>query len=106
MGEDVQNEHAPRLIVDARNQAVIVTMNVEYGSAAGYICMGEVIPHVGQRTPFRPPSNPIPVHQRSQRIRVPFNKPYDYWLADNPHYCSLQNVNFGSKKADARNRSL
>ena len=60
--------------------------------------MREVAPYIGQIAPVRSPGDPIPVHQRDQRIPAPFGKLENGRLADHPHNPSLQNVNLSVKE--------
>jgi hypothetical protein len=85
MGEDVQNEYAFGLVIDPGDQPIMVAVNIEHSSSAYDVRMSEVIPHLSQRAPIRSPSDPVPVHQRDQRIWVPFGEFQNGWLADNAH---------------------
>jgi hypothetical protein len=93
MGEDVQNEHAPGPVVHSRDQPIVVAMNIEHGPSTHDVRMREVTPYIGQRAPVRSPGDPIPVHERDQRIAVPLRKFENGWFADHPHAISLQKVN-------------
>lgn len=90
----MEYKHAFGLIVYPGNQTVMVTVDVENGSSTYDVCMCEVPSHLGQRTPVSCLRYPIPVHQRNQRIDVPFRKIEDGRFADYPHFSSLQNVNY------------
>jgi hypothetical protein len=105
MGENVQNEHTLGLVIDPGDQPVIVAMNIEHGPSTHDICMRKVIPYIGQRAPVRSLGDPIPVHQRNQRIPVPFGEPENSWPTDHPHNTSLQNVNLCVKEREALRRS-
>jgi hypothetical protein len=93
MREDVQNEHALGPVIDPGNQPVLIAMNVKHRPSTYDIGMREIASHLGQRTPVRSLSDPIPVHQRDQRIVVLFGESENGWLADHSHNSSLQNVN-------------
>jgi hypothetical protein len=97
MREDVQNEHAPGPVIDSRDQPIVVAMDIEHSSSAHDVRMREVSPYIGQRPPVCSSGDPIPVHQRDQRIPMPFGKLEDGWLADDAHSTSLQNVNIAVK---------
>jgi len=85
MGEDMQYKHALGRVVHPGNQSVVVAVDVEHGSPARDVCMREVSSNLSQGTPVGSLRNPVPVHQRDQRIRVPSRKLEDGWFADNPH---------------------
>ena len=85
MGENVRNEHAFSLVVDPGNQPVVVAVDIEHGPSVNNVRMREVTPHLDQRVPIGSLGDPIPVHQRDQRIRMPFGELEDGWLADYPH---------------------
>jgi hypothetical protein len=61
MGKDMQNEHAFGLVIDPGNQPVIIAMDIENGPSTDDVRMREVTPHIGQRGPIRPLSDPIPI---------------------------------------------
>jgi hypothetical protein len=93
MRENVQNEHALGPVIDPGDQPVFIAMNVKHRPSTYDIGVREIAPYLGQRTPVRSLSDPIPVHQRDQRIVVLFGEPKNGRLADHPHNPSLQNVN-------------
>ena len=103
MGEDVQNEHSSGLVVDPGDQSVVVAMNIEHGPSTHNVRVREVAPYIGQRSPVGSPGDAKPIHQRDQRIPVPFGKFENGWLADHPHDISLQNVNNSVKFRLSRN---
>jgi hypothetical protein len=97
MREDVQNEHALGPVIDPGDQPVFIAMNVKHRPSAYDIGMREITSYLSQRIPVRSLSDPIPVHQRDQRIVVPLRELKNGWLADHPHNPSLQNVNIWVK---------
>jgi hypothetical protein len=93
MSQNVQNKCALGAIIDASNQTILVAVDVEYRPPAHGIRVCKVAPQFDQGAPIRPLRNPVPIHQWSQRIRVPFCEPKDRLPANDPHTISLQNEN-------------
>ena len=89
----MQNEDALGPVIDPRDQPVGIAMNIKYRPSTHDIRMREIAPYLGQRVPIRSLGDPIPVHQRDQRILVLFGKIENGWHADHPHNTSLQNGN-------------
>jgi hypothetical protein len=84
MGEDIENENAFGSVVDPRDQPVIIPVYVEDGPPANNIGVSEITLRLGQRTPVGSPGNAIPVHQRYQRVVMPFRKFENRWFTDDP----------------------
>ena len=74
MSKNVQNEHALGLVIDPGDQPVVVAMNVEHRPSTHAIGVSKIPPHLGQGVPLCCLSDPIPIHQRDHRIRVPRGK--------------------------------
>jgi hypothetical protein len=88
MSEDVQDEHTFRFVIDPRDQPVVVAMDVEHSPAAHDVRVREVTSYIGQRAPGRSPGDPLPVHQRDQRIPMLFGKLKNGWFVDQ-HSCEF-----------------
>ena len=84
MSENVQHEDALCPVVDTGNQPVVVGVDVEDSSSTNDVRMREDTPHVNRRVPIGAPGDPIPIHRRDQRIRIPFAELENGWLADYP----------------------
>jgi hypothetical protein len=84
MRENMQDEDAFRPVVYSGDQSVVIAMNVEHGSPPHNIGVRKIISHRCERFPICSPGDPIPVHQRNQRVGVPFSEARDRGLADNP----------------------
>lgn len=102
MREDVQNEHSLGPVIDPRDQPVIIAMDIKHRPSTHNIRMREIALNLGQRAPVRSLGDPIPVHQRDQRIAVLFGEPKNGRLADPPHNASLQNGNLWVKRHECR----
>ena len=93
MREDVQDEDPAGVVIDSRDQAVLVAFDVEDGSSADNICVAKITSDVGQVLPLGALRDSVPVHQGNGCIGVLPGEIEDRPPADHPHQYSLQNVN-------------
>lgn len=93
----MQDEHKTGLEIYAGDQPVVITMNVEDSPPPHHVRVPKISPHVNQGAPLRTPDDPVPVHQRGERIRIHPRENENRLPADYPHRLSLHSRNWRVK---------
>lgn len=94
MGQDVTNVHEPEVVPDARDQAVLVPADVEYGERFTPLACDPVrvrvrLPDVFQAVPLRSRNRLEPLPQRLLRIGVLVPELSQQLEADDAHIAIL-----------------